>query len=102
MIDTGVIDLKNDSEVQKNIMVQCEVAINLADVIAFFVDGKEGINNVELMNAIELSGFRNGASVTLPVNEEEYLEELNKRRASSRYKESNDDVVMDTSNSSSF
>ena len=51
------------------------------------------------MNAIELSGFRNGASVTLPVNEEEYLEELNKRRASSRYKESNDDVVMDTSNS---
>lgn len=42
MIDTGGIDLKNNSEVQKNIMVQSEIAINIADVILFFVDGKEG------------------------------------------------------------
>ena len=52
----------------------------------FFVDGLEGINGVELMNAIELSGWKKGATVTLPVNEEEYLEELNKRRASGRKK----------------
>ena len=43
MIDTGGIDLKNNSEVQKNIMVQSEVAINIADVILFFVDGREGL-----------------------------------------------------------
>jgi len=43
LIDTGGIDLKNNSEVQKNIMLQSEIAISLADVILFFVDGKEGI-----------------------------------------------------------
>ena len=35
-----------------------------------FVAGEEGINGVELMNAIELSGWRGGERVTLPVNEE--------------------------------
>lgn len=43
MIDTGGIDLNNNSEVQKNIMLQSEIAINIADVILFFVDGKEGL-----------------------------------------------------------
>lgn len=43
LVDTGGIDLKNNSEVQKNIMIQSEIAINLADVILFFVDGREGI-----------------------------------------------------------
>ena len=43
MIDTGGIDLKNNREVQKNIMMQSEIAINIADVILFFVDGKEGV-----------------------------------------------------------
>lgn len=43
LIDTGGIDLKNNSEVQKNIMLQSEIAISLADVILFFVDGKEGL-----------------------------------------------------------
>lgn len=62
----------------------------------FFVDGKEGINGVELMNAIELSGWRNGAPVTLPVNEEEYLEELNKKRATSRLKVVDDNTVTNT------
>jgi hypothetical protein len=50
------------------------------------------------MNAIELSGFRNGESVYLPVDEEEYLKELNKKRETSRFKESNEEIVMDTSN----
>lgn len=61
-----------------------------------FVDGKEGINGVELMNAIELSGWKGGARVELPVNEDEYLEELNKRRATSRHKTATTDKVADT------
>ena len=65
----------------------------------FFVDGLEGINGVELMNAIELSGWKQGARVTLPVNEDEYLEELNKRRATSRLKEVDDSYVQNTSGS---
>ena len=62
----------------------------------FFVDGEEGINGVELMNAIELSGWRGGATVTLPVNEEEYLKELNEKRKVSRVKVVDDNYVEQT------
>ncbi len=62
----------------------------------FFVDGVEGINGVELMNAIELSGWKGGQPVTLPVNEEEYLEELNKRRSKSRVKVVDDGYIEPT------
>ena len=61
-----------------------------------FVDGKEGIRGVELMNAIELSGWRGGARVELPINDDEYLEELNIRRASSKFKENVVETVTDT------
>lgn len=63
-----------------------------------FVQGVEGINGVELMNAIELSGWKNGAEVTLPINEEEYLAELNKRRAMSKLKTGGDDKVSEMGN----
>lgn len=43
MVDTGGLDLKNNSEVQKNILAQAQIAIELADVIVFMVDGKEGM-----------------------------------------------------------
>ena len=62
----------------------------------FFVDGREGLNGVELMNAIELSGWQGGHEVTLPVDEELYLAELNKRRAASRLKTADDCAVADT------
>ena len=62
-----------------------------------FVDGKEGINGVELMNAIELSGWKNGKEISLPVSEREYLRYLNAKRKTSRYKAVTDDTVADTS-----
>lgn len=62
----------------------------------FFVDGKEGINGVELMNAIELSGWRGGNRVELPVNGKEYYNELMKRCATSTYKNVDDNIVTDT------
>lgn len=64
-----------------------------------FVDGKEGINSVELMNAIEYSGWMNGVKVQLPVKEENYLEELNKHRSLSKEKNGNDSIVNDTTGS---
>lgn len=51
-----------------------------------FCPGVEGIRGVELMNAIEYSGWRGGERVELPVDEEKYLELLNQRRATSRLK----------------
>lgn len=63
-----------------------------------FVEGVEGINGVELMNAIELSGWNNGKEVCLPVDAEEYLEELNKKKKISRMKDCDDDNVADMGN----
>lgn len=62
-----------------------------------FVDGREGIAGVELMNAIELSGWNNGEAITLPIDEERYLRELNAHRAASRLKVVDDNSVTDTS-----
>ena len=61
-----------------------------------FVKGTDGMAGVELMNAIELSGWRGGARVTLPVDEDEYLAELNIRRANSRRKENVVETIADT------
>lgn len=47
LVDTGGIDLNNNSEVQKNIMMQATIAIDLADVIVLFVDGKEGLTSAD-------------------------------------------------------
>ncbi len=61
-----------------------------------FVTGQDGLAGVELMNAIELSGWNNGAEVTLPVDEDEYLAALNEKRANSVKKVVDDNVVTDT------
>ena len=61
-----------------------------------FVDGKEGSAGVELMNAIELSGWNGGEAVTLPIDEDRYLRELEAHIAVSRFKEVDDSAVADT------
>ena len=61
-----------------------------------FVSGTDGLAGVELMNAIELSGWKGGERVSLPVNEDEYLEELDKKRAVSRLKTNVKSTVADT------
>lgn len=48
-----------------------------------FVDGKEGLNGVELMDSILLSTWLD-KKVTLPIDDELYLSELNKRIATSK------------------
>lgn len=57
-----------------------------------FIDGREGINGVELADAMLLSTWL-GKEVTLPVDDDLYLEELDKRRAVSRRKDVEDKVL---------
>lgn len=45
MVDTGGIELKSDDVMWKEIAKQAEVAIETADVILFFTDGREGLSN---------------------------------------------------------
>ncbi|MBQ5927427.1 MAG: Gfo/Idh/MocA family oxidoreductase [Clostridia bacterium] len=64
-----------------------------------FVKGEEGVFGVELMNAIELSGWNNGEEITLPVDENRYLQELTEYRKNSVKKTAVNERVMDTSGS---
>ncbi|MBQ8406289.1 MAG: ribosome biogenesis GTPase Der [Clostridia bacterium] len=43
MVDTGGIELKSEDVMWKEIVKQAEVAIDTADVILFFTDGREGL-----------------------------------------------------------
>ena len=61
--------------------------------------GEEGMNSLRLSNAIHLSGWL-GEAVTLPVDEEIFLAELNRRRAVSRLKDTRD-ITFTTDHSGS-
>lgn len=43
MIDTGGLELKSEDKMWQHIKLQAETAIDIADVIVFFVDGREGL-----------------------------------------------------------
>lgn len=43
LIDTGGIELKSDDTMFKHIRAQAQAAIDLADVVVFFTDGKDGV-----------------------------------------------------------
>ncbi len=60
--------------------------------------GAEGINGLTLSNAMHLSSFT-GKTIELPFDEELYYEELMKRVATSKKKETVKEVVADTSSS---
>ena len=43
LVDTGGIDLESTDVMKKHILTQAKIAIDIADVILFFVDSKEGL-----------------------------------------------------------
>lgn len=45
LIDTGGIQLKSEDLMHKHIKKQAELAMDIADVILFFVDGKTGLTS---------------------------------------------------------
>ena len=51
---------------------------------------------MELMNAIEYSGWNNGEAVSIPVDGKKYLDALNERRKTSRLKVVDDSAVQNT------
>ncbi len=48
IVDTGGLDFNKEDEINKRIIEQANLAIDLADVIVFFVDGKEGLTAQDL------------------------------------------------------
>ena len=96
--EVEIIEVETDGKNPQHAGIINNFANTLLGLEELFVDGKDGFNGVELMNAIELSGWKNGEEITLPVNEEEYLAELNKRRATSRKKDVVETAVADMGN----
>ena len=94
-----IIDVETDGQNLQHVGILNNFANAILGLEEQFVQGVDGINGVELMNAIELSGWRNGEEVTLPIDEDAYLAELNKKRAVSRLKEDQDVGVAEMSNS---
>ena len=66
LVDTGGIELKSDDMMWKHIARQADVAIDTADVILFFTDGKEGLTSSDYDVAEKLR--RCGKPVILVVN----------------------------------
>lgn len=48
IVDTGGLDFNKEDEINKRIIDQANLAIDLADVIIFFVDGKEGMTQHDM------------------------------------------------------
>jgi hypothetical protein len=61
-------------------------------------DGREGLRGLTLSNAMHLSSWLE-KEITLPFDEEKFLELLNRRRATSRHKEETD-ITLGTAGSS--
>jgi predicted dehydrogenase len=90
------VEVQTDGENPQHEGILNNFANALLGLEEMFVDGVEGIRGVELMNAMELSGWMGGEEITLPVDEERYLAELNKRRATSKLQSEVSAGVTDT------
>ena len=57
MIDTGGIELKSEDKMWQHIKAQAEIAVEVADVIVLFVDGKQGIisDDIDIANFLRKS-----------------------------------------------
>ena len=89
-----VIEIETDGENPQHLGILNNFANAILGIEPLFVDGTEGIRGVELMDSMLLSTWLDRA-VELPIDDDLYLAELNKRIASGRRKEGVD-VVLNT------
>ena len=93
-----MIEPETDGENPQHVGIIKNFTEAILGTAPLFVDGREGLNGVALMNAIELSGWQGGSRVSLPIDGDAYYAELMKHVAVSRFKSGNDDAVEGTLN----
>ncbi len=93
---TEEVEVEVDGYNPQHLGIINEFTRSILEDTASPVDGREGINGVMLMNAIELSSWLGNKPVTLPVDEELYVKELNDRVAKSTVVKEDKVVVLDT------
>ena len=94
--DTQTIIVETDGKNPQHLGIINNFTAALLGKEELFVKGTDGMAGVQLMNAIQLSGWRGGARVTLPIKEDEYLAELNIRRAKSGLKTDAEETITNT------
>lgn len=90
------IEVETDGNNYQHVGIINNFTAALLGTEELFVSGVDGLAGVELMNAIEFSGWNGGVKVALPVNEEEYLAKLNEKCAESTVKKVDSGKVSDT------
>ena len=86
--------VETDGQNPQHVGILNNFANAILGIEPLFVNGTEGIRGVELMDSMLLSTWL-GKTVSLPIDGDLYLAELNKRIATGRKKEGVD-VVLDT------
>ena len=66
LVDTGGLDFEDKGEIKSNIFEQAKIAIDLSEVILFFVDGKAGLSSSDYSVAELLR--KSGKPIILVVN----------------------------------
>ena len=92
-----VVPVETDGQNGQHAAVLNAFAAHILRGEPLVADAREGIRGLMLSNAMHLSGWT-GETVSLPIDEQRFLEMLNERRAGSRRKEGRD-VAMDTAGS---
>jgi len=88
------IEVETDGYNPQHVGVLTQFANKILGRGELVANGCEGINGLTLSNAMHLSSWTD-KTIELPIDEEAFLAELNKRRATSRLKEANE-VTLDT------
>ena len=94
--ETEIIPVETDGQNPQHVGILRNFTNALLGKEELFVKGQEGLLGVELMDAMLLSQWL-GRTIDLPINDDLYLSELNKRRATSRKKENVVETIADLS-----
>lgn len=78
--------IETDGDNPQHIGVMNAFAKHIAEGTPLVADGREGINGLMISNAMYLSSWI-GETVSLPIDENKFLDLLNKKRATSKHKE---------------
>ncbi len=89
-VETIIVDTSGDNPQHVGVLNAFAARILRGD--SLIAEGAEGINGLMLSNAMHLSDWL-GEIVSLPIDEDLYLEKLNEKRAASRLKTTEDKVT---------
>ena len=98
--DSETYEVETDGNSPQHMGIISNFAKAILGIEPLYVDGREGINGVQLMDAMLLSTWLD-KMVELPIDDDLYLEELNKRIATSKEKVV-EDVIRNVDMSKTF